>query len=176
MVWSRNYSFTVNAAKLFLWKKKVKMNKLTKIIGLSFVSVALLAGCQTTTEGQGRVEGIKGTASQGVTFSITEEFLEDSAKATARLASGEVFTGKMIINKTETEKVTDTFDFDKDDDDDTLSFSDSTSYSSKAKGILFSAKRSMTCSLTLSSPSSGFSGGGIGKCELSTGEVLPFQF
>lgn len=145
-------------------------------IGVCVAAVAVLAGCQSTTTGQGRVVSKDGKNAQSVTFQVTEEFLDDgAASAVATLSSGEFFTGKLVTEKKQTESVEDGFFYD-DDDDDFFSSSSSTTYNSRAKGVLFSAARSMQCQITLSNPSSGFSDGGVGECKISTGETVPVQF
>ncbi|WP_068316033.1 hypothetical protein [Polycladidibacter hongkongensis] len=147
---------------------------------LALASLAVVAGCQTQTQGVGRIQSASGVAVQSVNFTFNEEAFSDGAQVTASLPSGEMFTGKMVIGKKETEKFGESFDinFDDDDDDDISTFNSSTSttYSSTATGVLFSSTRTMQCKITLSSPSMGFSEGGVGQCKLSTGEILPVQF
>ncbi|AEV35308.1 hypothetical protein PSE_0796 [Pseudovibrio sp. FO-BEG1] len=145
-------------------------------IGVCVAAFSALVGCQSTTTGQGRVVSKDGKNSQSVTFQVTEEFLDNgAASVVATLSSGEFFTGKLVTEKKQTESVEDGF-FYEDDDDDFFTSSSSTTYSSKAKGVLFSAARSMQCQITLSNPSLGFADGGVGQCKISTGETVPVQF
>ncbi len=150
-------------------------------IGVCVAVAAVVAGCQSTTTGQGRVVSKTGKNSQSVTFQVTEDFLSDGgASVVATLSNGEFFTGKLVTEKKQTESFEDGSIFDADDDDDFgddfYSSRTSTTYSSKAKGVLFSAARSMQCQVTLSDPSTGFSAGGVGQCKISTGENVPVQF
>ncbi|SDR22143.1 hypothetical protein [Pseudovibrio sp. Tun.PSC04-5.I4] len=155
------------------------MNNIFKV-GVCVAAFSALVGCQSTTTGQGRVVSKDGKNSQSVTFQVTEEFLDNGgASVVATLSSGEFFTGKLVTEKKQTEGTEDGFVFgdDKDDDEDSFfSSSSSTTYSSKARGVLFSAARSMQCQITLSNPSFGFSDGGVGQCKISTGETVPVQF
>ncbi|AEV35309.1 hypothetical protein PSE_0797 [Pseudovibrio sp. FO-BEG1] len=150
--------------------------------GLCLIAIAGLAGCQTTTPGQGRLGG------KDVQFEVTENFFGGGGAATtATLPDGEVFTGKLVTAKSETTNVGESdfggFD-DFDDFDDFDGFDDgpflvstfSTTYSPYARGVLFSAKRSMRCVVTLSNPAGGFSDGGVGQCKLSNGGTFPVEF
>lgn len=156
------------------------MNRIYQL-GIGIAALVALAGCQSTTNGQGRVLSKDGKTSQTVTFQVTEDALSDgAASVVATLSSGEFFTGKLVTEKRQTEGYEDGFvidDNDKDDWGDSFySSNSSTTYSSRAKGVLFSAARSMQCQVTLSNPSFGFSDGGVGQCKLSTGETVPVQF
>ncbi|KZL20459.1 hypothetical protein [Pseudovibrio sp. Ad37] len=151
--------------------------------GLCVVAIAGLIGCQTTTPGQGRLGG------KAVDFEVTENFFgSGGAATTATLPDGEVFTGKLVTAKSQTTNIGES-DFDDgfdnfDDFDDFDGFDDgpffvstfSTTYSPYARGVLFSAKRSMRCVVTLSNPAGGFSDGGVGQCKLSTGGSFSVEF
>ncbi|SDR22131.1 hypothetical protein [Pseudovibrio sp. Tun.PSC04-5.I4] len=157
--------------------------------GVCVIAFSSLAACQTTTVGQGRIAGKKGA--QDVNFQVTESFFgSGGAAATATLPDGEVFTGKLVTPKRQSTNVGETDGFgdgfdDFDDFDDGFDdFDDgpffittySTTYSPIARGVLFSAKRSMRCQITLSSPRAGFSDGGVGQCQLSNGGAFPVEF
>ena len=156
------------------------MNKFFQI-GLCAVGLAALAGCQSTTNGHGRVLGADGKSSQNVSFQVKEDLFSDgAASVVATLSNGEFFTGKLVTEKQQTEGYEDGLIFGnskrKDRDDSFFTLNSSTTYSSRATGVLFSASRSMQCQVTLSNPSVGFSDGGVGQCKLSTGETVPLQF
>ncbi len=165
--------------------------KIIKFIsaGLLVIGVSFLAGCDTTetTMGHGQIQTTNGKGSQSVQLKITQDTFDDSgAEAMVALGNGEVFKGKIIIEREHMESTTDSSDyFSWDSDDDKkkkekhypeTTNTNSTSYSSQARGVLFSASRSMQCLMTLSDPRSGFSNGGVGRCTISTGEVVPVQF
>jgi hypothetical protein len=134
-----------------------------------------VSGCETTTLGQGVVQGANGTSTDTVSFHIKESFGDDQASVTASFASGERYTGKFIVSKSNTSSSTDFWDT-SDSSDDLFTTSSSTTYHSKATGVLFGPSgKTMECGMTLASPSVGFSGGAVGKCKLSTGQVIPMQ-
>jgi len=142
---------------------------------LAIFCLLVTTGCQTDSSGQGRVTDSSGNSTQSVVFQFSEEFLEDgNADVIATLSNGEIFRGKMIAERSTTVGSADVFSFDKKEDDLFLD-SGSTTFSSRAKGVMFSASRSMQCQMTLANPSIGFSGGGVGQCKISTGETVPMQ-
>ena len=146
-----------------------------KLFCATILPVAVAACSPIITTGEGRIQNAAGANKGTVQFEITEEALADNATAVATLSNGEVFRGKLVIAKTQTEEFGDVIDLDSDIDDDLLIFSDSTTYSSKATGVLFSTKRSMQCAFTLNNPSYGFADGGVGQCKISSGEIVPIQ-
>lgn len=142
-----------------------------------FIFMALfVSGCETMTAGQGVVQGAAGTAVDTVSFSVKETFGGDQASVVARFASGERYTGKFIIAKSQSHSSTDFWDTSNADTNDLFTTSSSTTYHSKATGVLFGPSgKTMECRMTLASPSIGFSGGAVGKCKLSTGQIIPMQ-
>jgi len=144
----------------------------------SIFAAAALAGCAETTTGSGQLTSLNGYAAERVSFQIREELFKNSAVATATLKNGEMFQGKMVIEKSRSEDFGSSYlwDDDKSDDEFGLFENSSITYSPKARGVLMSHARSMECQMTLSDASLGFSAGGIGTCRLSTGETLPVQF
>lgn len=158
-----------------------RMNNIFRF-GVCVVAISSLAACQTTTVGQGRLAGMKVT--QDITFQVTENFFgSDGAAVTATLPDGEVFTGKLVTPKRQSTNVGQTYgfndgfyDFDDFDNGPFFITTYSTTYSPTARGVLFSAKRSMRCQITLSNPRAGFSDGGVGQCQLSNGGTSPVVF
>ncbi len=151
-------------------------NKATKALILTSITL-FISGCETTTVGEGVVQGINGTSTDTVSFSIKETFGEDQASVVATLASGEKYKGKFIVSKSNTSSSTDVWDAGNDGNNDLFTIGSSTTYHSKATGILFGPSgKTMECRMTLATPSAGFAGGGVGKCKLSTGQVIPLQF
>ncbi len=149
-------------------------NTLNKNFIVMLAGIAL-AGCETTSVGQGVVQDLSGNAKGSVSFKIEEEFGESQAKVVARFSSGEIYRGKFIVQKTESSTGTDLFNSKTKKTD--YMVSDTTSYSSKAAGLLFGPSgKTMSCNMMLASPKSGFGGGGMGQCKLSTGETIPLQF
>ena len=139
----------------------------------------MLSACTQTTTGNGQLTALNGYAAERVAFDIREEFLADSAMATVKMKNGELFQGKLVIEKAVSDNlgVGLNWDIDKKKFGDLALFQNAKSESSSIpRGILMSHARSMECRLTLASPGSGFSGGGVGSCRLSTGETLPIQF
>lgn len=166
------------------------------VVAVSLVGAMGLAACQTTTVGEGRLGG---SSKNTVAFEVTENFFGDSgAQAVATMPDGEVFRGKLVTAKRQTENFGDEFYGGWDDFDDFDDFDDgfggfaggfggfydepfftsytTTTYSPFAQGVLFGAKRSMQCRITLANPRAGFSDGGTGRCKLSNGSSFPVQF
>ncbi len=145
------------------------------IIALTLLATTAISGCTSMSAGKGVLQDKHGRGQGTVKFTIKEEFADDYASVKAFLSSGEVYKGKFIIAKTKSSTLkkrynpkTKKFEYGADD---------TTNFSSSASGLLFGPKgKTMKCKMTLSDPSDGFEGGGIGQCNLSTGQVIPLQF
>ena len=125
--------------------------------------LAVLSACATSGVIQGRMSG------EPVHFQFHHSFWDDNGTISAVLPSGEHFSGKFVVGTVSTTGI----GFGGGD----VGVFISDGNTSDAAAVLMGDRgESMHCSFALAKPDYGLEGGGVGRCKLSTGQVVDAAF
>lgn len=127
--------------------------------------LAALSACATTGVIQGRMSG------QPVQLQYHHSFWHQNGTITATMPNGEHFSGKFVIGTSSTTGIGVGAG-----SGDVGVFTGSGNTSNAAAVLMGNKGDSMHCSFTLSKPDAGLEGGGVGRCKLSTGQVVDVTF
>jgi hypothetical protein len=127
--------------------------------------LAVLSACATTGVIQGRMSG------QPVSLQYHHSFWHQNGTITATTPNGEHFSGKFIVGTSSTTGIGVGAG-----SGDVGLFTGSGNTSNASAVLMGNKGNSMHCGFTLAKPDAGLEGGGVGRCKLSTGEVVDATF
>lgn len=127
--------------------------------------LAVLAACATTGVIQGRTSG------QPVQLQYHHSFWHQNGTITAVLPNEEHFSGKFVVGTSSTTGIGVGAESGR------VGVFTGSGNTSNATAVLMGENgNSMHCSFTLAKPDAGLEGGGVGRCKLSTGQVVDATF
>lgn len=127
--------------------------------------LAMLSACATNGVIQGRIGG------QPIRLDYHHTFWHQNGTITTALPDGERFSGKFVVGTSSSTGIGVGMG-----SGEVGVFSGSGNTSNAAAVLMGDKGGSMHCSFTLAKPDAGLEGGGVGRCKVSTGQVVDAAF